>query len=175
MATAPAAPRTFRLFIALWPEDALRGEIASWQSSWVSPERAAPVKPERLHMTLHFIGNVDGHRLPALAAGLQVPFEPITLDLGFGEVWPNGVAVLRPAATPAPLQQLHAALAQKLLALELPVEDRPFKPHVTLARRAFGARAPVEGPRLHWQADQGYVLVRSLPGGAGYQVLNRFA
>jgi 2'-5' RNA ligase len=166
--------KPLRLFIALWPGEALRRAIASWQQAWSWPPRAALVKPDRLHLTLHFLGDVPASRLPQLVEGLTARVEPFTLALGRGEVWPNGIALLRPDATPSALVRLHAVLGGELEQLGLPVETRPYRAHVTLARRARGAVAPPQGPDLRWRIDSGYVLVRSLPGGAGYDVMARF-
>jgi 2'-5' RNA ligase len=174
MARNPSAPSALRLFVALWPDAATREALAAWQQAWTWPPRAAPVKADRLHLTLHFLGDVPAQQLPDLIGGLNVPFEPFELPFGHGEVWPNGVAVLRPAQTPPALAQLHARLGAALLKLELPAETRPFRAHVTLARRAWHATAPERAMSLSWQADAGYVLVRSQPGGAGYQTLARF-
>jgi len=54
------------------------------------------------------------------------------------------------------------------------VDERPYRPHVTLARRARGAPPPPTGADLRWRVAGGYVLARSLPGGAGYEILHRF-
>lgn len=169
-----AAPSKLRLFLALWPDDGTRRGVALWQQSWSWPSHAALVQPQRLHLTLHFLGDVPADRLAGLKGELRVPFEPLALYLGQGEVWPHGVAVLRPDNTPTELARLHGALADALVAAGLAVDARTYCPHVTLARRAVGAKAPHEGPGLRWQARQGYVLARSLPGGAGYEVLERF-
>jgi 2'-5' RNA ligase len=171
---AHASHPTLRLFLALWPDPATRDAVAQWQNAWKWPDRAAPEKRERLHLTLHFLGNVPAQRVAALVDGLRVPCEPLSLELGRGEVWPNGVAVLRPDSAPPSLLALHAALSQRVTDFGLPVDTRAFRPHITLARRAAGARPPPQGPHLRWPADQGYVLVSSLPGGAGYKVLARF-
>jgi RNA 2',3'-cyclic 3'-phosphodiesterase len=173
-ALAPHAGKPLRLFIALWPGEALQQSIAAWQQAWSWPPHAAPVKAERLHLTLHFLGNVAAARLPKLAQAMRVPFEPFTLTFGQPEVWPNGVAVVLPDRAPAALLRLHAALGRELAALDLPVDERPYRAHVTLARRAHGAKPPPQGPNLRWRIEEGFVLVRSLPGGAGYQVLERF-
>jgi RNA 2',3'-cyclic 3'-phosphodiesterase len=69
---------------------------------------------------------------------------------------------------------LHRSLADALRKLELPVESRPFRAHVTLARRARGAMPPSQDLRVRWQANDGYVLAESLPGGAGYRIVERF-
>lgn len=167
-------PPSLRLFLALWPDSPVRAAIAGWQHSWVWPPQAAIVASDRLHLTLHFLGNVPTDQLPQLGAGLRVGFQPFAMSLDQGEVWPNGVAVLRPEHTPAPLKLLHAALGDELTQLGLPPEARPFRAHVTLARRAWRAVPPPRGPQLRWEAVHGYALVQSLPAGAGYRVLERF-
>jgi RNA 2',3'-cyclic 3'-phosphodiesterase len=166
---------TVRLFTALWPDAATRAAIAACQHEWAWPQQAAPVRAERLHITLHFLGDVAAQRLPELVRELRVPFEAFTLDLVHAEVWPNAVAVLEPATVPPALAQLHGTLGKTVAQLRLPVDARPYRPHVTLARRAQGAAPPAQRPAIRWPAPDGYVLVRSLPGGAGYEVLERYA
>lgn len=165
---------TQRLFTALWPAPSLQAAIANWQGTWHWPRQAARVKEDRLHATLHFLGDVAVSRMPEITRALAVPFESFELELGVATVWPNGVAVVEPFVTPPALSTLHARLGEELQRLEIDVDSRPYRPHVTLARRAHSATPPAGGPALHWRVDDGYVLVRSLPGGAGYEVVTRF-
>jgi RNA 2',3'-cyclic 3'-phosphodiesterase len=171
METLAAQP--LRLFTALWPDASTTSAIANWQAAWQWPAQASRTKPQRLHMTLHFLGNVAGNRVAELVDGLRVPFEAFTLEFGTGEVWPNGVAVLLPREQPAALSRLHARLGDAVRRLQLPVDDRPYRPHVTLARRSRGATPAPGEANLHWRVAGGYVLARSLPGGAGYEILHR--
>jgi RNA 2',3'-cyclic 3'-phosphodiesterase len=168
------AARPLRLFTALWPGEPLVARMAGWQRNWRWPPRAACIRPERLHATLHFLGDVPAARIPELAQGLQVPFEPFTLEFGAAEVWPNGVAVLLPHEPPAALASLHGRLGDAVRRLGLPTEARPYRPHVTVARRAWDASPAPVPAGLRWRVDGGYLLVRSLPGGAGYEPLARF-
>lgn len=161
-----------RLFIALWPTPVVRAAIAQWQGMWTWPPHVARVKADKLHLTLHFLGDVPAPRVPELVRSSRVPFEPFELELGEAAVWPHGIAVLQPLATPVALQRLHAALASRLLQLDFTLETRAYRPHVTLARRAYSARPPQGGPGVRWQVDEGYVLVRS--AGAEYEVIHRF-
>ena len=167
-------PPHLRLFTALWPDESERNAMATWQQSWEWPRQAALVKPERMHGTLHFLGDVATPRLPELVERLRVGFAPFTLVLDTAEVWSQGVAVLRPQHTPPELQALHRALSVAVEAFGIPLDPRPFRPHVTLARRAQGARCTVPAKLLRWPVRNGYVLVRTLPGGAGYETLARF-
>jgi 2'-5' RNA ligase len=77
---------------------------------------------------------------------------------------------------PSSLRTLHTDLRERLLALSLRVEDRPFRAHVTCARKAGGALPPPFEPgALRW-AVRGHALVESRMGhGGGYVVLRRYA
>jgi 2'-5' RNA ligase len=55
--------------------------------------------------------------------------------------------------------------------LGIALDDRPFAPHVTLARKASRAVAPDEWPTFDWRPD-GIVLVESLGGTAPYRLLH---
>jgi RNA 2',3'-cyclic 3'-phosphodiesterase len=176
MSTAATRPPTARLFLALWPSPAMRQALHEFQLHWRWPQGAALVDPARLHITLHFLGQVPVARAAEFRDALSVPFEPhvIAWQDARATVWPGGIAVLEFAPPPA-LQRLHVALAGALRTLPWPVEERRFRPHVTFARRAQGAQPPADAvTRLPgWPADSGYVLVHSVPG-RGYEVLHSY-
>ena len=95
------------------------------------------VRPENIHLTLHFLGEQPGARVAEVSALLDEaacavpPFRLRVAGLGrFGSrvVW----AGIEPV--PGPLAALHAGLAEALGAADFPVEDRPFHPHLTLGR-----------------------------------------
>ena len=176
-ATAPAASsgvdaRALRLFIALWPTPSVRAALRARRDAIGWPPRARVVADERLHLTLHFIGAVPRSLWPRLLPALQQPCPRITLELGAAQVWRHGLVVLPATKVPEPLRAVHAALAHALSGLGLPIEQRPLRPHVTLARRAAGAVLPPAQPPLRWQAA-GFVLVNSDPVD-GYRVLARY-
>ena len=174
MTRAPGTPPTLRLFTALWPPPAVRDALLALRNRWQWPAGAAPVDPSKLHVTLHFIGSIDASRVPALVDGLAVPMAPADLqvDPARQRVWPGGIAVLE-LEVPDALRRLHATLAQALARLGMPLETRPWRPHVTFARKAVGA-VPVTGrdPCASWRVD-GYALVRS--AGGRYDVLQSYA
>lgn len=160
-----------RLFIALWPDDGLREALAAAQGGWRWPPGARPVPAEKLHLTLHFLGAQPADRLPRLR-------QAIDAEQGFGcdlvldhaACWRNGVAVLEPRTPPPVLAALHRALGASLAAMAITPEDRPWKPHVTLARDAGGATVPAALSPLRWRTGAP-VLVESLSGRGGYRVL----
>ena len=165
---------TTRLFLALWPDPAIRHQLREWRDAWGWPRGAAPVHTDKLHLTLHFLGNLPSGRLPELLDAFTVPFEPFGLELGRAVMWPRGLAVLEPHSEPPELLALHARLNEAIAALGLVPEARKYRPHVTMARRALGADVPSSGPAIAWEA-QGYALVESRPGdGGGYVVLRDY-
>jgi RNA 2',3'-cyclic 3'-phosphodiesterase len=149
-----------RLFLALWPDDAVRAELAAWRDGWNWPKGATPVRTDRLHMTLHFIGDVPLERIDEVGDALQAAFPPFELSFGRNALWPHGIAVLEPCHAPPELSDLQHALGERLQALALPVDARSYKPHVTLARRAGNAMAASDGPDIAWRIER-YVLMRS--------------
>lgn len=127
----------------------------------------------RLHLTLHFLGNVPRSHLSGLRCALCVPFAPFDLQFDRCLRWPQGLVVARPASPPAALAALHAALAGALKSLDLRSDERAFSPHITLARRHLGAWTGQDTPSmpLHWNVRE-YVLAESVHGPpASYRVL----
>jgi 2'-5' RNA ligase len=169
------SPSNVRLFIALWPSDAVRDAIVQWQSGWQWPEKAYMVKPERLHVTLHFLGDVPSERILDLKYVLQ-PIRAQQFELHFTrpETWQQGVAVLRPDNSPTVLRGLHARIGLALAEIGLPVDERSYRPHVTLARKAAGATPPAHLADILWQSKGGFALVQTLGSGRGYEILERF-
>jgi 2'-5' RNA ligase len=114
-------------------------------------ERGLPVKwvrPEALHVTLKFLGDVDDASEPDLRAALGLvagggEARPVSLHInGFG-VFPD---VRRPrivwaglAPDPA-LELLQHRVEQVFAPLGFPTEARAFRPHLTLGRAGREAR-----------------------------------
>lgn len=164
---------TARLFLALWPSARVREQLAAHVSQWQWPAGARVYAADDWHLTLHFIGAVPRERLPQLLHDLHAPLLPFELQLDQPQAWPQGLAVLTPSEVPPALLALHEQLRQRLLAHGLPVEERAFRPHVTLARRATNAMAPSAPLAVRWPV-QDYVLVESTPHQAlRYRVLWR--
>jgi 2'-5' RNA ligase len=165
---------TVRMFIALWPGAAVREALVQWRDGVAWPASASPVRTEQLHVTLHFLGNVPNERIAELAHGLDVPFAPFELDFGHRELWHSSVAVLAPDPVPAPLLALHASLGDALVRLGMTPEARPYRPHVTLARRAGPLTETIQGPPIRWRVD-GYALMQSKAGdGSEYSIVQAY-
>lgn len=162
-----------RLFLALWPDAAVRQRLAAAQIAWPWPPQAVPVPPEHLHLTLHYLGEIGDEAEAALRGRLPPLPAPFELEFGRAALWPQGIAVLEPLAVPPGLATLHAALARTLQAIGVRIDERPFRPHVTLARHAQVTPLPADGPRWAWPV-QGYALVRSVRGPPlRYEVVRR--
>ena len=159
-----------RLFLALWPDERVRRELADWRDAWTWPAQATPVADAKLHLTLHFLGEVGDTQAQALMDAAPTGFAPFAVDLGEPAIWHGGIAVLEPVSPPRALFELQAALGRQLERLGFALEQRPFRPHVTMARRAAAALFP-PARKLTWKADE-FALVCSRDG--VYTPLKRF-
>jgi 2'-5' RNA ligase len=97
--------------------------------------------PDYWHLTLLFLGRVADDRVPPLvaaAAPAVAAAPPMTLWLAgggrFGSVRRPQVAWAGLDGDVQPLVDLAGRLAAAARTLGLPVEDRPFRPHLTLGR-----------------------------------------
>lgn len=168
----PAA--TARLFLALCPPPAAREALAAHAAAWRWHAGARRYAPADWHLTLHFLGAVPAGRLDELRAGLVVPVAPFMLRFGEPALWPHGLAVLLPSATPSELSRLHERLGQAVRALGLATDARPYRPHLTLARRAATAEPPAQGAAFDWPV-RGYALMESTGDAARrYRVLQAY-
>ncbi|MGB9433925.1 MAG: RNA 2',3'-cyclic phosphodiesterase [Candidatus Acidiferrum sp.] len=129
-----------RLFIAIEIPGAIRNALATFLKELreIAPQ-VKWVRAENLHVTLKFLGETDGKKLGEIETTLRAirSSQPITMEfLGLG-FFPNEK---RPRVfwtgmdSSANLSQLAGAIDHGLHQCGFPLEDRPFLPHLTLAR-----------------------------------------
>lgn len=131
-----------RLFLAGLVPDALKETLhAQLESVRVATPQARWVLPEGLHLTLLFLGSVPEPTVPALAeafARMCGRHRPISLTLAavetFGPPRSPRVLAVTLAGEVEGLQALVGDARQAASPL-VPLEpDRPFRPHLTVAR-----------------------------------------
>lgn len=127
-----------RLFIAL----PLPPEIAVAAAALVPVlPGLRPVPAALLHLTLAFLGSVPDERVPdviAACAGAAKAHAPFDIVLDRAGRFPEGgaprVVWLGLGEGAAESADLAASVRRELSARGLAFDDRPFRPHVTLAR-----------------------------------------
>ena len=124
-----------RTFIAVQLEDSIRIRLNELGRTIPG---ARPVPPEQIHLTLRFIGDIDGTLFQDVRECLAgVEARALTLSIrGVGHFPPRGMprvvwAGVEPAAA---LQTLRSSINQALAAVGIPVEERAYHPHITIAR-----------------------------------------
>jgi 2'-5' RNA ligase len=188
------AEAKLRLFVACaLPDDVLRafGRIQD-ELRRAANTRLRWVRPEGIHITLKFLGEVEPGRVAAIEAALAAAIEPFDLRVrpstlgGFGG---SGLRVVW-VGLEGDIEGL-AALAQRIdAAVEaagFPRETRPFAAHLTLARvpdeasredrrRLAALLAAIEVPAMPPLALTEVHLMRSTlgRGGAVYERLATF-
>ena len=157
-----------RLFIALTLPPQIASAAAALLPDLPGLRR---VRPELLHVTLAFLGAVPDLRLAdvvvacAEAAAAQSPFG-VTIDRAgrFPESGVPRVVWLGMGDGASDSASLAVGVRRALMVRGLPFDDRPFRPHVTLARvqpdadrptaRAIAAATErLRPPSLHFTAE----------------------
>jgi 2'-5' RNA ligase len=167
-----------RAFIAIYPDEAARGELAD-----VAPEESDEVRVMDMadwHVTLRFLGDLDdalvGPVSRAVAASLtRVP--PIEIRLGPMTALGTGAKVLFAPAHGA--DHLARSLDDAIGGLVAP-RDAPFRGHLTLARAKGRGQLPgsLAGRPISvsFRADEAALVASSLePDRAVHQIVTRFS
>jgi RNA 2',3'-cyclic 3'-phosphodiesterase len=171
---AERASRRVRLFLALWPDQAIQADIDAHASGWTLPRSCLRYGTQDWHVTLHFLGAVAMERVPELAQAVDLPMDPFQLLLDKPQLWPRGLAVLGATQVPPALRDLHGRLGAAVAAVGLPLEARTYRPHVTLARRAEGAVAPKGPVSVTWPARSFALVVSTGSRDRRYEVLREY-
>jgi RNA 2',3'-cyclic 3'-phosphodiesterase len=160
MEANPEASRGVRAFFALSPDDQVRETLAALGRDVARRCRGRAVSPENAHLTLAFIGDVAKDALPVLqSVGDQLPKAGFVVSFDLLGAWrASGVAWIAPAALPPALLTLHSTLADALARAGFELEARPFRPHVTLARRCLQPLSRARCPPILWRADKLFLI-----------------
>ena len=133
-----------------------------------------PVASGAAHLTLRFLGDVPGDRIPAISEALDLAASalgPFNLRLGepgaFPPSGPPGVLWIGLEGDTAAASLLQGAVGDALASLGYPPEERDFTPHVTLARLGRTASRPERERALDALRD---VLNAHPPTGAAFTV-----
>jgi 2'-5' RNA ligase len=132
-----------RCFIAISLPDQVKAGLKELQAQLKSGHQT-PVKwvdPYSIHLTLKFLGSVDGAKISPIAAAMAEAVKgvyPFSLKVEGLGAFPNlrrvQVVWVGVSGEVDKLAQLHQRLESSLAGLGFAPENRRFAPHLTLAR-----------------------------------------
>jgi 2'-5' RNA ligase len=135
-----------RVFIGIKPDDSVRETIKhALEPFYRIPTPIKWVKPENIHLTLKFIGEIAPEKKDKIVAGIKkAEFQsaPISLHIsGFGKFGPGkNLNIFWAGIDPSPpLKKVYDRIEDTLAEMGIPRETRPFKPHLTLGRNKKNA------------------------------------
>jgi 2'-5' RNA ligase len=168
-----------RLFFALWPQEAEQQALAAWQAPLRQHCGGRVMRPQGLHATLVFLGEVAAERLPAVQQAAQaMRGERFVVVWDEVRYWRhNRIVLAAPSQNPPALMQLVASLEQSLSQQQFAFDRHSYQPHVTLLRNAQCREAPLPaGVPVRWAVSE-FALVQSVldQHGSHYQVLARYS
>jgi len=189
---APPPPRlpARRLFFALWPDEAMRQAMAEATRAAALASSGRPVSSANLHVTLAFLGSVPERQLPRLteigrgvaqgpgAASAAEASSGSPLELAFDhlEHWRAAQLLCAlPPQPPAPTVALARRLQARLTGGGFTPDLKPFRPHVTVARKVSRPSPTTKMHPVIWRfAELALVESRTLPDGALYSVVQAY-
>lgn len=181
-----------RIFIALDIPAEIRERIVRYTDG-LRPLAAGSrwTRSESLHVTLKFVGQASDAKVEEIKQALRgIDAAPFTVGFGQTGFFPGA---RRPRVLWAGVEagdglpRLASAIDAALEKIGIPREEKPFHPHLTLARagsddaanhafQQLPSRLPAESPRFGTMTAQEFFLYKSEPmrGGSHYTKLERF-
>jgi len=134
------AGRTRRVYFALWPDSAQQAELVEATKATVVESRGRALPAGSLHVTLAFLGAVPESRLVDVRAiGARIAAAASSQSRLFftrSECWKRAGALCAVAEQTDPVAAAIAdGLKRELVAAGFAPDLKPFRPHVTLARK----------------------------------------
>jgi RNA 2',3'-cyclic 3'-phosphodiesterase len=168
---------TVRLFVALRPSPDAVTEL--WTASEALRTEQPELRwalPDQWHLTLAFLGEVGEDGMSNLVERLgrvAARHPPLMLSLGGAGRFGNRVLWVRVRGDTDRLRRLSASVRAAARRARLPVEERPYRPHLTLARArdgadllpALAALGGFEGRA--WAVDELHLVCSHLGAGPG--------
>ena len=170
-----------RIFLALWPDEATRQQLFKIQNELKHEQAlrsARAINPENLHMTLHFIGSISMETLRALEVSLDsVQSKAFELEVNtVGCFVRPQVFWLGLENIPPELQELEQKTAACVRQCVEAYQGRPYRPHISLFRKAKKLIDSRDWPVLQWPVSS-FALVESktCSEGVQYSVLKEWS
>jgi len=161
------------MFFALWPDDAVRAQLAHWSRELHAVCGGRPTRVENLHLTLAFLGGVEDARAAEVErAANEVAPRAISLVLDEPGYWKhNRIAWAGASVVPFELESMVSELRSALARSHIGFDPKGFVSHVTLLRDAREAPAMPAFEPIEWDLD-GFALVQSVtsPRGNRYEI-----
>ena len=157
--------KAVRLFFAAWPDKETRRRLEWLTGRLGSFCEGRKTKAENIHLTLVFVGEVDISQVDALCQaadeieghGVQA-FDFVIERIC---VWKRkNIVYAEINEIPQPLIDLVEALQSRLSSAGFSLEERPYKPHITLMRNAACKTLPELAEPIIWRVRE-WVLIKS--------------
>jgi 2'-5' RNA ligase len=165
------------LFFAAFPDGGTLRLIASAAAALELGDGARRVPCENYHLTLAFMGEVSNAQAASLRAIGPAHVPVFTVRFDTCEHWPKSeVVVIAAHECPPALFDLQCTLRGALAHQDITSDPRPFRPHVTIARKVVQAPVQQAISGFPWTVTA-FQLVRSVGSDAGsaYTVLDRWS
>ncbi len=169
--------KTARLFFAIQPSHKIQQALGNIAKNQALKWGGRYTRPENIHLTLLFLGNTDIDKIDVLNTAVSnIKTETFDLIIHEARFWKRNRIICAHADNyPPALFTLVDAIKNAVRNAGLEFDDRTFKPHITLVRKA--ARyipADFQKP-FKWHVEE-WLLMQSkqTDRGVRYDILGRW-
>jgi RNA 2',3'-cyclic 3'-phosphodiesterase len=166
-----------RVFFALWPDAAGAAALARAGQEMHEVLGGRATREDVVHLTLAFLGDVETAKVRLLLVPpADLACGSFDLQLDQWGCWPRSqIGWVAPLVIPEAFSALVSRLNAWLQDAGFPIETRPFRPHVTLIRKARCAPLAKTMAPISWPVTE-FVLTESRLGNDGpqYRTLGRW-
>ena len=163
-----------KLFFALKPTAKIREQIRQQRSNFAIAGQLVP--DANIHLTVLYLGKISINQQQDIlrcAALLKQPSFDLELDI-LSHFKHNNITWMGTKQTPIEILSLHQQLFDCGASLNIALENRHFKPHITLARKSQ-LQQRIEFSPIPWRVES-FVLFESKQqrDGVYYQLVKEF-
>ncbi len=178
-----------RIFIAISLPNETKNILADFisQAKKINPHQAIHyVKPAGLHLTLHFLGNRDEREIRLIEEIIKTTchqYNSMSLIISKINAFPSlknpSTIILKVKEKfGSELTKLQSTLGKKLTTNGISLDDRPWKPHLTVARiktKTIFKTQNLKIPNLEFKVSNIELMHSQLhPQGSQYKIIKSF-
>ncbi len=145
-----------RLFIGFALPETITEQVCELRATHLSTISGKPVSTNNLHITLSFLGSLDKKQQELIIKKLDFSTHAyINMSTEHFAHFNQAQIIYLGVEKQPKLLSLHSQLRQQLEQCEILTENRQYRPHISLLRKAKQTQIPLAQPnKITWQAKE---------------------
>lgn len=169
--------KSVRLFFAIRPSHEIQKELGTVAKKLAIKSGGRNIKSENIHLTLLFLGETDINKIDTICAAVKnIQINAFNMTIQKTLFWKTKQIISAQAENyPQELFSLVDAIRNALNTTGLMFDERTYKPHITLVRKAANPIPESLNKPIEWRVKQWLLLQsKQTDQGIKYVALGRW-